>query len=143
MTNQYYKKFTRDYDRDNLLSLYNSLPIINKGYYKEVNLDSTAIDLVEYGKQLFGRELEKNEYCLIELVSQSGFHTNPRNNGVIVFPVLGIASFDFKENSVLADGPVAVNGRQLHNYSPDKSTTVWFVLKIPSGTQWPDLTALL
>ena len=143
MTDQYYKKFTKDYNNDNLLSLYNSLPSIDKGYYKETNLDSTVIDLVEYGEHLFGRKLETTEYCLIKLVSQSGFHVNPRNNGILVFPVIGVASFDFKETAVLADEPLAVNGRQLHNYSPDQSTTVWFVLKIPSATQWTDITALL
>ena len=37
MTDQYYKKFTKDYNNDNLLSLYNSLPSIDKGYYKETN----------------------------------------------------------------------------------------------------------
>lgn len=143
MTEQYYKKFVKDYDKDTLVSLYNSLPKNNKGYYQEFVLDSTIIDLISYGETLFGRELNTNEYCLIELTKQSGFHTNPRNNGIIVFPVLGVASFDFKETVVLAEGPIAINGRQIHNYSPATTPTSWFVLKIPSNMEWTDVTALL
>ena len=115
----------------------------NKGYYQEVNLDHSKIDLIEYGQKLFGRELKPVEYCLIELVNQSGFHTNPRNNGIIVFPLTGVASFDFNETVALADQPIAINGRQLHNYSPLEENTTWFVLKIPPNVLWKDITALL
>lgn len=140
MTN--YKIFEYDYDKDSLLSLYNSLKDEGKC---SVNQCFNTADLTDVphdrlpNMDIYERELSIGEYGLAELLSETGYHINPGNNGLIVFPVVGVITFTFEDGtSIDITQPTYTNGKVSHTYSSKDSPAVFFAIKIPSDVAWTD-----
>lgn len=92
---------------------------------------------------IFNRTLSNDEYGLGELLIETGLHTNPRNNGLIVFPVSGLIRFDFIDCKVDVNSPTIINGRSIHNYLPLDKPSIFFAIKIPLSIHWEQVTQLL
>jgi len=92
---------------------------------------------------IFGRELGNDEYGLAELVVETGLHTNPGNNGLIVFPVSGLIQFDFLECKIDITEPTIINGKTIHNYLPLVTPSIFFAIKIPMDVSWEQVIELL
>jgi hypothetical protein len=140
MTN--YKIFEYDYDKDSLLSLYSSLK--NEGKSK-IELCFNAADLTNVPHEslpymnVYERTLAIGEYGLAELLSDTGYHVNPGNNGLIIFPVSGVINFTFEDGtSIDITQPTYTNGKVSHTYSPKDGSAVFFAIKIPSDVAWED-----
>jgi len=140
MTN--YKIFEYTYDKDSLLSLYNSLKDEGKS---KVELCFNTADLTDVphdilpNMDIYERTLAIGEYGLAELLSDTGYHVNPGNNGLIIFPVSGVINFTFEDGtSIDITQPTYTNGKVSHTYSPKDGSAVFFAIKIPSDVAWED-----
>jgi hypothetical protein len=130
-----YITFSSEYDKDGLLSLYNSLKSQNKC---EIKLCFEVADLTDIDQSLFpmmhifDRVLSIQEYGLAELLTETGMHENPGNNGLIMFPLSGLIGFTFEDGTTIEIAqPTATNGRVLHTYYPIVSPAIFFAIKIP------------
>jgi hypothetical protein len=136
----YYKEFSFDYNQSKLFNLFQTSSKTQKLMY--ILADNLPVDVLPC-MQIFNRPLLENEYGLSELVSKTGFHVSPRNNGLIVFPVHGRIEFNFIKCKVIATSPIAINGRQMHDYSPLDNPSIFFAIKIPTNISWEEAIKLL
>jgi len=137
---KYYKTFEFNYDRHKLLELFHASTKVRKlAYAMAEDLPANILPCIN----ILGRELSKDEYGLAELLVETGLHTNPKNNGLIVFPVSGVIQFDFLECKIDVTEPVMINGRTVHNYLPLVSPSIFFAIKIPSDITWEQVIKLL
>jgi len=92
---------------------------------------------------VFNRELSIREYGLAELVTETGMHVNPRNNGLIMFPVKGLMGFTFDDGTtVKITQPTITNGLVLHTYYPIESPAIFFAIKIPTNISYAECCLL-
>ena len=133
MTN--YKTFDYTYDAASLLSLYNTLKAEGKYQSTEcfntVYLTDVPHDIFPK-MNIFGRLLDSNEYGLAEITADTGYHVNPGNNGLIIFPIEGVINFTFEnDDSIDITQPTITNGKVSHTYSPKSDSAIFFAIKIP------------
>ena len=138
MTN--YKTFDYAYSKDSLLFLYNKLKSDGK---TQVDRCFEVADLTDVPHNMFprmdifDRTLDLKEYGLAELLSETGYHENPNNNGLIVFPVEGVIGFTFEDGTTVEiTEPTITNGRIKHTYFPKTTPAVFFAIKIPLDVTW-------
>jgi hypothetical protein len=139
-TNEFYKFFDFDYNKRDLLEIFqNSLKVKKLTYSLAENLPVDKLPFIN----VFDRSLSSDEYGLAELLTETGLHTNPKNNGLLVFPVNGLIQFDFLKCKIDITTPTAINGRQLHNYKPLESSSIFFAIKIPYNVSWEQVINLI
>jgi len=131
-----YKTFDYGYSKESLLALFNRCN-------KQVMSCYNVADLTEVHQNMFprmdifDRTLDLKEYVLAELIGSTGYQINPGNNGLIIFPVTGLLTFEFEDGtSVDITGPTITNGKASHNIIPKDSPAVFFAIKIPEDTPW-------
>jgi hypothetical protein len=131
-----YTTFQFDYDKDKLMSLFQTLSTQTQAMYNIADL--TNVDKTNFPMMnIFNRDLSINEYGLAELTSETGMHENPKNNGLIMFPVNGLISFTFEDQtSVDITQPTILNGKVFHTYLPKETPAVFFAIKIPSNISY-------
>jgi len=136
----YYKKFNFEYNKKHLLNIFNcSILTPKQVYLHATNIPTDMLPCIN----IFGRDLTINEYGLSKIVRDTGFHINPGNNGLILFPVNGIVRFRFVDEVVDADSPIIINGRQNHSYEPTNNDTIFFAIKIPSSIKFEEVIKLV
>jgi len=138
--NMYYKRFSFNYDKEVLFNIFKSSELTSKQVYLHAN--NLPLDQLPC-MDVFNRQLHELEYGMAKIVSDTGFHISPRNNGLILFPVNGVVRFTFLEDNIDADTPIIINGKQQHTYGPTCDNTVFFAIKIPSNVMWDDVIKLL
>jgi hypothetical protein len=161
-----HKHFSFNYNPDVFLNLFenNEVDSSNQGFIKTLYKLNESSDLLAFYKRFEFITLDRNSVELLEVVQTVNPHVNPRNNGLLVFPIKGVLEFSFYDytdieenlypgvispNSMLnnkiestlsykisADSPVAINGRITHSYKPLTDTALILVLKIPKRVNW-------
>lgn len=140
-----YKKFNYFYQKDKITSLLKKS--LAQGLYvikfpwviiqPEVvlcNLDIMPMnDILE-------RTLSKNDFGLSTMICPTQFHTNPKNNGLIIFPLTNNLKFQFSNNTqIIIDGPTLINGRMKHRYFPVNDVAMFYAIKIPLEISWKEI----
>lgn len=136
----YYKRFSFNYDKEVLFNIFKSSELTRKQVYLHAN--NLPLDQLPC-MNVFNRQLNDLEYSMAKIVGDTGFHVSPRNNGLILFPVNGVVRFTFLEDTVDANTPIIINGKQQHTYGPTCDDTIFFAIKIPSYMMWADAINLL
>lgn len=95
-----------DYDTDALASMYNNASGLSRtGPFAAVDADLTLFETVSDLFDKFNLPLNKNNCSLTTIQRPVPIHTNPGNNGLIIFPLSGELQVEFYS----AEAPV-ING---------------------------------
>jgi hypothetical protein len=103
-----YKQINFEYDKNILLDIFENNPkeIVNSHFTKTKYLINEDKILESFYKKFDFIPLDRDSVELFELTSAVNPHVNPRNNGLIFFPVQGLIEYTFY-NYI----PELVNGR--------------------------------
>lgn len=94
---EHFIKFTQDYDRDFFTTIYENNAVEESGSFKSVAEDSNIIFLEEINSLFdkFSFDLNPKNCSLSRIFRQVIPHTNPGNNGLIIFPIDGQLEMSF------------------------------------------------
>ena len=104
------------YDVDALVSMYDETLLVSQGPFKYLNTDITAYEAVVDLFDKFNLPLNNNNCSLTTICKAVGIHTNPGNNGLIVFPLLGDLEVEFYS----AEAPLVNGLTMLSPYLKDR-----------------------
>lgn len=93
-----HRSFNLNYNKDLFKNIWeeNKHDVKVQGTLNKVKKDLTEIpEVVEMFKILNINPVLKDNADLVNIVGPIGHHTNPRNNGIIVFPIEGILELSF------------------------------------------------
>lgn len=131
-----YKTFDYPYSKENLLALYQRCNKQDVSCYSLADLADVPQNMFPR-MDIFERKLDIKEYVLGSLIGETGFQTNPGNNGLIIFPVDGVLEFTFEDGTVVEiTEPTITNGKVSHNIKPKNDSAVFFAIKIPEDMTW-------
>ena len=137
----YYVEFDLNYNKLSLLELYFSHEKKESGPYSHVDPaeiinEKPIVEILDKFNFLV-EEFSVRDFGLSKLNKNTGLHINPRNNGIIVFPLFGSMAFDFNGNTAITiKKPTVVNGKQMHRYYPVSPPAIFFGIKIPQTKSW-------
>jgi hypothetical protein len=149
MTNNFFLKFSYEYQQDKLLKLFQDLMVAKKftkqnpwihADHEEVLKNKDILPMSDF----FVKELNVNDFGLSMMVGKSGIHTNKKNNGLIIFPLKRHLVFDFNEYpNIIIDTPTVINGSQEYNFYPNDTMSIFYALKIPLELSWDETIKLI
>ena len=113
--NDHFIKFKESYDKDFFAAVYENNPVEEFGSFRSVTEDSNLIFLEEVNS-LFDKfciDLTARNCALTRVTRQVVPHTNPGNNGLILFPIDGQLEISF-----FSYDPPIVNGMTMLSPHP-------------------------
>ena len=112
-----------------------------------INVDSDIVlknsDILPMNHVL-RRELTSDDVGLSLMIGSTDFHINPKNNGLIIFPLGGQLKFNFENREeIVIDTPTVVNGKINHKYFPVGSSSMFYAIKVPSDISWNEIYSIV
>lgn len=109
-------KINVEYDIDALSAMYNTTMLSKTGPFVSVNEDITVSEAVSDLFEKFNLPMNNNHCSLTSINRSVGIHTNPGNNGLIIFPLSGDLQVEFYS----ASAPIINGLTMLSPYLKDR-----------------------
>jgi hypothetical protein len=105
-----------EYDIGSLVALYDETSLVSQGPFVHVGTDITVSETVVELFDKFNLPLNNNNCSLTTIRRAVDIHTNPGNNGLIIFPLLG----DLEVGFYSAEAPIVNGLTMLSPYLKDR-----------------------
>lgn len=145
----YFKKFQYFYQKEKLEALLKKVieekKVIIKlpWVYAEADIVLKNQDILPMS-HILKKNLTDKDFGLALMIGSTDFHINPKNNGLIIFPVSGTLKFNFKDKvEITIDTPTIVNGKITHKYFPVNGGAMFYAIKIPSDITWNEICSIV
>jgi hypothetical protein len=141
----YFKKFQYFYQKENIKVFFKKMIEENKVIFKPPWLYADSKIVLENRdilpmSHVLKRDLSVNDVGLALMISSTKFHINPKNNGLIIFPLVGTLKFNFEDKvQTIVDSPTIVNGKINHRYFPIDGVSMFYAIKIPPEISWIEI----
>lgn len=149
MMKEYFKKFQCSYQKENIefflkkMIEENKVTINPPWIYADPEIVLKNRDMLPMNHVL-KRDLTTSDFGLAAMIDSTKFHVNPKNNGLIIFPLTGILKFNFEDKvQIIIDTPTIVNGKIIHKYFPINGISMFYAIKIPSDISWSEICSIV